>query len=65
MQALFWFVIGNVAFETGCVFYNSFLPDLVPRDRVGRLSGYGWALGYVGGLFALILNVFTPKEILF
>ena len=39
----------------GGVFYNAFLPDVAPPDRIGRVSGYGWALGYVGGLSALAL----------
>ena len=52
-KALFWFTVGNIAFEMGGVFYNAFLPDIAPPDRIGRISGYGWALGYVGGLTAL------------
>jgi UMF1 family MFS transporter len=55
MQALVWFVIGNIAFEIGCVFYNAFLPDLAPPEKIGRLSGIGWGLGYVGGLAAMLL----------
>ena len=53
IRALFWFTIANIAFEMGGVFYNAFLPDVAPPDRIGRVSGYGWALGYVGGLSAL------------
>lgn len=53
--ALAWFVIANVAFELGMVFYNAFLPDIAPPEAIGRISGYGWALGYVGGLLALVL----------
>jgi UMF1 family MFS transporter len=53
--ALFWFVVANVAFEMGMVFYNAFLPDIAPPERVGRISGYGWALGYAGGLAALVV----------
>lgn len=55
VKALFWFTVGNIAFEMGGVFYNAFLPDVAPPDRIGRVSGYGWALGYVGGLTALAL----------
>lgn len=56
--ALALFVVGNVAFEMGMVFYNAFLPDLAPADRIGRISGYGWALGYAGGLVCLVLALF-------
>ena len=31
------------------------MPTLVPPDRIGRLSGTGWATGYVGGILSLIL----------
>lgn len=55
MKALVWFVIGNIAFEIGGVFYNAFLPDIAPKNRIGRISGYGWSLGYVGGLGAMFL----------
>ena len=54
-QALFWFVLANVSFEMGLVFYNAFLPDITPPEKIGRVSGYGWALGYAGGLIALVL----------
>ena len=53
--ALTIFVIANVAFELGLVFYNAFLPSLVSENRIGRVSGYGWALGYAGGLVCLAL----------
>ena len=48
--ALVFLVVSNIAFELSGVFYNSYLPDVAPQDRIGRISGYGWALGYVGGL---------------
>ncbi len=47
-------VVANIAFEFAAVFNNAFLPDIAPRDRIGRLSGIGWACGYVGGLLALV-----------
>lgn len=53
--ALVLFVAANVAFEMGSVFYNAFLPDIAPPDRIGRVSGYGWSFGYVGGLGCMVL----------
>ncbi len=53
--ALTVFVIANIAYEMGGVFYNAFLPDIAPPDRIGRISGFGWALGYVGGLACMVL----------
>ncbi|MCC6466756.1 MAG: MFS transporter [Alphaproteobacteria bacterium] len=51
--ALVLVAIGTLGFEFGTVFYNAMLPDLAPRAKLGRWSGWGWALGYVGGLGAL------------
>lgn len=65
IQALMWFVIANVAFETAQVFYNAYLPDIARPDQIGRVSGYGWAFGYVGGLLclAIALVVFVNPEV--
>lgn len=58
------FVVANVAFELGNVFYNAFLPNVASPARVGRISGYGWALGYAGGLacMAVALVGFVQPE---
>ena len=55
LMALVLVVIANTAFETGMVFYNAMLADLVPRDKLGRLSGWAWGLGYFGGLACLVV----------
>jgi UMF1 family MFS transporter len=57
--ALVVFVVANVAFEACEVFYNAFLPDLAPRERIGFVSGLGWGLGYIGGLLALVVCLVT------
>ncbi len=49
------FIAASVGFEGSCVFYNAFLPELVPKNRMEKLSGLGWALGYIGGLGCLLL----------
>ena len=66
--ALTCFVIANIAFEMGSVFCNSYLPDLSNSKNIGRISGYAWGLGFVGGLLALFLSLFlfdinNPDEI--
>ncbi len=55
MEALIIFIAANVLFEAAAVFYNGFLPELASPRRMGRISGYGWALGYAGGLLCLLL----------
>jgi UMF1 family MFS transporter len=52
----------NFAFEMAMVFYNAMLPDLTTRDRIGRLSGWGWGLGYAGGLACLGLALVALVE---
>jgi len=49
------FAVANFAFETGSVFYNAMLPALASPQKIGRLSGWGWGLGYVGGLVCLVV----------
>jgi len=62
VPALVLFVVANVAYEMGGVFYNAFLPDIAPAGRIGRVSGYGWAAGYVGGLLCLALSLIAFVE---
>jgi MFS transporter, UMF1 family len=48
-------VVATVAAEFCVVFFNAMMPTLVPREKLGKLSGTGWAVGYVGGLIALAI----------
>lgn len=57
--ALTFFIIANVSYEIAHVFYNAFLPEIAPPSHIGRVSGYGWALGYVGGLGCLVVGLFA------
>lgn len=52
---LVFFVLAFVGSEFTLVFNNSMLPSLGDRSEIGRISGSGWAVGYVGGLLSLIL----------
>ncbi|HEY9188944.1 MAG TPA: MFS transporter [Ignavibacteria bacterium] len=52
----FLFIIANIGFEGGIVFYDSFLPDITSKKNYGRVSGYGFAMGYLGALAILLLN---------
>ncbi len=49
--------VGYFAFEMAIVFYNAMLPALAPSRLLGRISGWGWGLGYVGGLLCLALSL--------
>jgi MFS transporter, UMF1 family len=53
--ALTAFAVATVAIEVAAVFNNAMIPTLVPPERYGRLSGTGWAVGYLGGLVSLVV----------
>ena len=53
--ALVAFAVATVAVEVAAVFNNAMMVQLVPPERLGRLSGAGWATGYAGGLVSLVV----------
>ena len=53
--ALGAFGVATVAAEVAAVFNNAMMARLVPPGALGRLSGYGWAAGYAGGLVSLVV----------
>ncbi len=48
-------VIATIGAEMSIVFNNAQLPSIVRPERMGWLSGYGWGMGYCGGLVALFM----------
>lgn len=50
------FTIANYAYQGAQPFYNAMMPELVPVDHRGRLSGMGAALGYVGSIIGVLLT---------
>ena len=54
-QGMVLFIIGNIGFEGAIVFYNGFLPQIAQPDNIGKISGYGFAFGYVGSLISLLI----------
>ncbi len=76
-MSAFWivilgFVIATVCAEFVIVFTNSMMPDLVHKDDMGKLSGTAYAVGYLGGVVALVImsgfiiaaNIETGKTVL-
>ncbi|RLL63808.1 MFS transporter [Paenirhodobacter hankyongi] len=49
------FAIGMIGMEFATTFTNAMLPDLATREEMGKVSGSGWAFGYVGGMLSLIV----------
>ena len=50
---MLFFIIANIGYQAGVVFYDSFLPDITAPKNYGRVSGYGFAMGYLGSLITL------------
>jgi len=62
MLTLVFFGIGLIGMEMATIFTNAMMPDLGPRAAIGRISGTGWAFGYLGGLVALVLTLLFLAE---
>ncbi|MCJ7497567.1 MAG: MFS transporter, partial [candidate division Zixibacteria bacterium] len=54
-SALFFFLLANFCFEGGLVFYNALLPEVSSPKNIGKVSGFGVALGYLGAIVGLLL----------
>jgi len=55
LSGMLFFIIANIGFEGGNVFYNAFLPEIAKEKDIGKVSGLGWGIGYLGGLLSLLL----------
>lgn len=62
LQVMLFFGIGLIGMEFATIFTNSMMPDLGEHDEMGRISGNGWAWGYVGGLMALVIMLLFFAE---
>lgn len=61
-------VLATLGAEYGILITNAMMPDLVAPKNMGKLSGFGWAVGYLGGLALLCFVLFTlvfPEQPLF
>ena len=47
------FIAANVGFQGSYTFYDAFLPEIAPKYIYGRVSGYGFGMGYLGALSIL------------
>lgn len=61
LTGMLLFIVANIGFEGGLVFYDAFLPGITSKHSYGRVSGYGFAMGYLGSLAVLlIVNFMLP-----
>ncbi len=57
MIVLLAYMVMVIGTEFATVFNNAMMPSLVPPEQMGRLSGTGWAIGYMGGMVSLIITL--------
>ncbi|MEJ5304413.1 MAG: MFS transporter [Ignavibacteria bacterium] len=55
LAGLILFILANIGFEAGLVFYDSFLPEISDEKNYGRTSGFGFAMGYIGSFASLVI----------
>ncbi|HNZ06505.1 MAG: MFS transporter [Candidatus Cloacimonetes bacterium] len=60
-SGMLFFIIANFGFNSANVFYDAFLPEVSSPASVGKISGYGWSFGYLGGLLSLVLSLILLK----
>lgn len=56
------FALASMGFWGGIIFYDSLLIDVAPRDRLDSISGFGYAVGYLGGGVLLAINVWMTLD---
>jgi UMF1 family MFS transporter len=54
VMGFIFFVLAEIGYRGGQVFYNALLPDIASPDEIGQVSGNGWAIGSIGGVVCLL-----------
>lgn len=52
---MLFFILAEIGYRGGQVFYNALLPEIADQKEIGRVSGMGWAVGSVGGIVCLLI----------
>jgi UMF1 family MFS transporter len=55
LQGFALIALANFAFESSQIYYNAYLPDIAPPERLGTVSGLGFAIGYLGSIVGLVV----------
>jgi UMF1 family MFS transporter len=50
-----FFILAEIGYRAAQVYYNGLLPEIAEPEEMGRISGYGWAIGTAGGVVCLVL----------
>jgi UMF1 family MFS transporter len=54
LMGFIFFVLAEIGYRGGQVFYNALLPEIASPDEMGQVSGNGWAIGSIGGVVCLL-----------
>ncbi len=60
--AMIFVILSNIGFSLGENLISSFLPEITTKEHIGRVSGYGWGLGFLGGILALLGSIVILKS---
>ena len=52
---MLFFILAEIGYRSGQVFYNSLLPEISSSDDMDKISGNGWAIGSAGGVVCLLI----------
>lgn len=55
-------LVANTAMESAVVFYNSFLPLISPKEYTGRVSSWGYGIGYMGSIISLLTGLYLIEK---
>ena len=55
--ATFMIMLSNFGYNVGESLCSAFLPEIAREESVGKVSGWGWSMGYCGGLVTLLLAI--------
>ncbi|MFN3740608.1 MAG: MFS transporter [Thermodesulfovibrionales bacterium] len=62
LKGFFLILIANTAMESAVVFYNSFLPLISPKEYLGRVSSWGFGIGYLGSIISLLTGLYLIQR---
>ena len=62
IEGFFLVMLANIGMEGGLVFYNSFLPEIAEKEYQGRVSAWGYAIGYAGSILSLLIALPLVKS---
>jgi len=62
LEGFILITLANIGMEGGLVFYNSFLPEIAEREYQGRVSAWGYGIGYAGSIASLVAAIPLVKK---